>query len=169
MRGLFIVLWRAGLRIHEALTLGEADLDQRRGALLVQRNKGGRRREVGMDEWAWEQLQRWLEVRGGVCPARPQVGPVTMQNSRPGQFGARSQLRQVAALAGVRHRFAMHQLRHADVRCFEVRVQRPRRTRTPCAAGSSGLSGYPMTASASGNGRSPAAPRARSTASAAAP
>jgi site-specific recombinase XerD len=47
-RALIVVLWRAGLRIHEALALGEADLDQRRGSLLVRRGKGGRRREVGM-------------------------------------------------------------------------------------------------------------------------
>lgn len=50
LRGLIVVLWRAGLRIHEALALGEADLDRRRGALLVRRDKSGRRREVGMDE-----------------------------------------------------------------------------------------------------------------------
>jgi integrase len=30
MRGLIVVLWRAGLRIHEALALTEADLDARR-------------------------------------------------------------------------------------------------------------------------------------------
>src|SRR4051794_22753797 len=53
---LIVVLWRAGLRIHEALALGEADLDPRRGSLLVRRGKGGHRREVGMDDWAWEQL-----------------------------------------------------------------------------------------------------------------
>jgi integrase len=40
----------AGLRIHEALALGEADLDQRRGSLLVRRGEGGRRREVGVDD-----------------------------------------------------------------------------------------------------------------------
>jgi integrase len=34
------------LRINEALALGEADLDHRRGALLVRRGKGGRRGEV---------------------------------------------------------------------------------------------------------------------------
>jgi len=50
LRGLIVVLWRAGLRIHEALALTESDLDHRRGALLVRRGKGGRRREVGMDE-----------------------------------------------------------------------------------------------------------------------
>jgi integrase len=43
LRGLIVILWRAGLRIHEALALAEADLDQRRGALLVRRGKGGRR------------------------------------------------------------------------------------------------------------------------------
>jgi hypothetical protein len=32
LRGLIVVLWRAGLRIHEALLLTEHDLDERRGA-----------------------------------------------------------------------------------------------------------------------------------------
>ena len=63
LRGLIVVLWRAGLRIHEALALAEADLDARRGSLLVRRGKGGRRREVGMDDWAWEQLAPWLQAR----------------------------------------------------------------------------------------------------------
>jgi len=40
LRGLIVVLWRAGLRIHEALALNESDLDHRRGALLVRRGKG---------------------------------------------------------------------------------------------------------------------------------
>jgi integrase len=48
---LIVVLWRAGLRIQEALALSESDLDRRGGALLVRRSKGGRRREAGMDEW----------------------------------------------------------------------------------------------------------------------
>jgi integrase len=61
LRGLIVVLWRAGLRIHEALALTEADLDPRRRSLLVRRCKGGRRREVGMDDWAWEQLEPWLK------------------------------------------------------------------------------------------------------------
>jgi hypothetical protein len=48
LRGPIVVLWRAGLRIHEALTLAESDLARRRGSLLVRPGKGGRRREVGM-------------------------------------------------------------------------------------------------------------------------
>ena len=39
LRGLIVVLWRAGLRIHEALALAEADLDARRGSLLVRRGR----------------------------------------------------------------------------------------------------------------------------------
>jgi integrase len=63
LRGLIVVRWRAGLRIHEALALAEADLDRRRGSLLVRRGKGGRRRQLGMDDWAWEQLAPWLDGR----------------------------------------------------------------------------------------------------------
>jgi site-specific recombinase XerD len=100
LRGLIVVLWRAGLRIHEALALAEAELDRRRGSLLVRRGKGGRRREVGMDDWAWEQLAPWLQAR-----IELPVGPLFC--------AARSELRHVARKAGVRRCFAPHHLRHA--------------------------------------------------------
>jgi integrase len=41
LRALIVILWRAGLRISEALALAETDLDPRRGALIVRRGKGG--------------------------------------------------------------------------------------------------------------------------------
>lgn len=71
LRTLIVILWRAGLRVGEALDLAETDLDAARGAVLVRHGKGGRRREVGMDRWAWQQLQAWLEIR-----ARLPVGPL---------------------------------------------------------------------------------------------
>src|ERR687883_1584700 len=114
LRGLIVVLWRAGLRISEALTLAEADLDPRRGAVLVRRGKGGRRREVGMDDWAWEQLQPWLTARVDL-PVGPLLciatGPTRGRAWSAG--AARVELRQAAARAGVRRRFAPHQLRLA--------------------------------------------------------
>jgi len=114
LRGLIVVLWRAGLRINEALALNEPDLDHRRGSLLVRRGKGGRHREVGMDEWAWEQLQPWLTSR-----LELPVGPLfCVINGRTrgrlwSNAAARAALRRSAAAAGVRRRFAPHQLRHA--------------------------------------------------------
>jgi integrase len=40
LRSLIVLLWRAGLRISEALALQESDLDRSRGAVLVRRGKG---------------------------------------------------------------------------------------------------------------------------------
>jgi site-specific recombinase XerD len=114
LRGLIVILWRAGLRIQEALMLTEAHLDHRRGALLVRRGKGGRRREVGMDAWGWEELQPWLELR-----LELPVGPLSCvitgpTRGRPWSLpAARADLRGTAVTAGVRRRFAPHQLRHA--------------------------------------------------------
>ena len=69
---MIVVLWRAGLRIQEALALAlaEHDHDHRRGSILVRSGKGGRRREVDMDHWGWEQLRPWLNARCEL-PVRP--------------------------------------------------------------------------------------------------
>jgi site-specific recombinase XerD len=114
LRALIVVLWRARLRVSEALALAESDLDPGRGATLVRHGKGGKRREVGMDRWAWEQLAPWLTLRSELpvgalfCILR---GPTRGWPWAPA--GARTQLHAAAARAGVRRRFAPHQLRHA--------------------------------------------------------
>ena len=114
IRALIIVLWRGGLRIQEALALGEHDLDPLRGSLLVRSGKGGRRREIGMDAWGWEQLRPWLAARTEL-PIGPLFciidGPT---RGRPwSSANARVEFRRLAARAGIRRRFAPHQLRHA--------------------------------------------------------
>ena len=114
VRALIAVLWRGGLRISEALALDETDVDQRRGSLLVRHGKGGRRREAGMDDWGFEHLAAWLEQR-----VELPVGPLfcvidgQTRGRRWAATAARCELRQLAAAAGVRRRFAPHQLRHA--------------------------------------------------------
>jgi site-specific recombinase XerD len=114
LRAMIVVLWRGGLRIHEALALAERDLDPRRGSLLVRNGKGGKRREVGMDEWGWEQARPWLSARAELPAGRLFCiidGPT---RGRPWSSAAvRSELRRLAALGGLRRRFAPHQLRHA--------------------------------------------------------
>ena len=114
LRGLIVVLWRAGLRIGEGLSLVETDLDPARGWLLVRHGKGDKRREVGMDEWAWKQLQPWLGKRRSL-PVGPLFCVITGRTSgRPWSTSAvRSDFRRLARRAGVRRRFAPHQLRHA--------------------------------------------------------
>jgi site-specific recombinase XerD len=103
VRALVVVLWRAGLRINEALSLAETDLEPRRGAILVRHGKGGKRREVGMDDWACEQLEPWARERLDLP-----VGPFFCVVDGPtrgrawSQTGARAELRRLAAVAGVR-------------------------------------------------------------------
>ena len=114
LRALIVVLWRAGLRIGEATSVAESDCEPARGSILIRRGKGGRRREVGMDEWGWVQLRPWLELRRTLP-----IGPLFCVISGPTAGGpwstgaARTRLSLLAARAGVRRRFAPHQLRHA--------------------------------------------------------
>jgi site-specific recombinase XerD len=115
-RGLIVVLWRAALRIQEALALTESDLDPRRSSVLVREGKGGHRREVGIDSWALNTgLRPWLEARK-TLPVGPLFCVIDGPTSgvRPWSSAAvRSEFRHLAAEAGVRRRFAPYQLRHA--------------------------------------------------------
>ncbi|MFZ1996013.1 MAG: site-specific integrase [Solirubrobacteraceae bacterium] len=76
--------------------------------------KGGKRREVGMDQWAWQHLNAWVQIRVGL-----RVGALLCVIDGPTQgrpwspTTARATLRELAVTAGVRRRFAPHQLRHA--------------------------------------------------------
>jgi site-specific recombinase XerD len=115
LRALIVVLWRGGLRIQEALSLIESDLDPRRGSILIRRGKGNRRREVGMDSWAWtDHLAPWLAAR-----VELPIGALFCVIDGPTRgrpwsaTAARGELRRYAAAAGVRRRLAPHQLRHA--------------------------------------------------------
>ena len=114
LRAMVVVLWRAGLRLHEALALAEHDLDQRRGPLLVRRGKGGGRREVGIDQRGWEQLRPWLVVR-----AELPVGPmfcIIDGRTRGRAWSAAvvdTEFPPHRGSGGRPRRFALHQLWHA--------------------------------------------------------
>jgi site-specific recombinase XerD len=67
-----------------------------------------------MDEWAWELLRPWLTARAELPP-----GPLfrIIDGATRGRAwsaaAVRCELRRLSARAGVRRRFAPHQLRHA--------------------------------------------------------
>jgi len=58
---------QAGLRVSEisALEVGDLEISERRGTVLVRSGKGGKSRVVPLNRGARKTLQAWLEVRGG--------------------------------------------------------------------------------------------------------
>jgi hypothetical protein len=99
LRALIVGLWRAGLRISEALALSESDRDSARGSILVRRGKGG---SAARSEWVagesaginrhgegdenalhrrrsesrWPRVMRWRSVRAQRSVDRGRVGGV---------------------------------------------------------------------------------------------
>ena len=67
-----------------------------------------------MDDWGWEHVEPWTRYRVDLP-----VGPFfcivdgRTRGRTWSQTGARDELRRLGAAAGVRRRFAPHQLRHA--------------------------------------------------------
>jgi integrase len=63
-RGRIAILWRAGLRISEALALTKTDLDPNTGCVLVRAGKSGTRRMVGMDVAGPTRGRGWSATAG---------------------------------------------------------------------------------------------------------
>jgi site-specific recombinase XerD len=114
LRALIVLLWRAGCASNEALTVTEHDLDARLGAIPVRHGKGGRRREVGIGPVG---LGPHPALARGPDRAAGRAAAMRARRADPrptwASDAARAQLRRVASKAGVRRRFAPHQLRHA--------------------------------------------------------
>lgn len=114
LRSLIVVLWRSGMRISEALALTEHDLHPETRTVHIARGKGGRPRDVSMDDWAWAYIQPWLIER-----SRLPVGELfcVIQGSTAGRamsgVDARRQMRDLQQRSGVRHRVHFHGFRHS--------------------------------------------------------
>ena len=111
-RALLVVMWRAGLRVSEALGLRMDDLRPDEGGVWVQRGKGGKPRLAGMDPESFEALQPWLELRGelGLDPA----GPVfcTFNGNAVESSYVRHMCRRLRTKLGLSKRVHAHALRH---------------------------------------------------------
>jgi hypothetical protein len=99
IRALVVIQWRAGLRINEALTRAETDLERRRGSIVVRHGKSGKRRQVGMD--AWESLGSGLgaSFRSGRCCVSSTARPAVARGHKPGREPSCGGCRRLRAFA----------------------------------------------------------------------
>lgn len=112
-RALIAFLWRTGARIQEALNVDERrDLSRDTGWVHFRTGKSPGR--VAMDDWGWEQLQPWLDIRGRY-PAGPLFcvveGP-TKGVTKMGASSFRVKLKELASRAGVTKDVRPHGFRH---------------------------------------------------------
>ncbi len=107
-RALIATLWRAGLRISEALALEPRDVDD--GVLRVRRGKGSKCRVVALDPEAVAVLTAWLERKSllGV------EGPIfsTLKGTPLLSSYVRNLLPRLAKKAEIGKRVHAHGLRH---------------------------------------------------------
>ncbi len=121
-RALIALLYRAGLRINEALSLYPKDLDLEGGSVRVLYGKGGRSRTVGLDPGAAAIIERWLHARSRIHldpSGRPHVSPgghhpvfCTLRGQPMADAYVRRLLKRLAARAGIDKRVHAHGLRH---------------------------------------------------------
>jgi site-specific recombinase XerD len=122
-RALIVMLWRCGLRVAEALALEPKDVDLKLGTVTVLQGKGKKRRTVGIDPRACENIARWLEAREdlGLKPHEGKLFVVVQMpyRGRPMKTqNARDLLNVLARRAGVHRRVHPHGLRHTHA--FEL-------------------------------------------------
>lgn len=111
-RALLTVLYRAGLRISEALALRLKDVDLEAGTLTVLHGKGDRRRVVGLETGAADVLATWLERRTALGLNGRHFVFCTLRGQPIKSPYIRVLLPRLAKKAGIEKRVHAHGLRH---------------------------------------------------------
>ncbi len=111
-RALICVLWRAQLRISEALALKPSDFDER-GTLRVLRGKGQKHRIAVLDSQACAELMTWLRDRDKLKTVNGHH-PIfcTLRGGKINPAQIREKLPKLARKAGIAKRVHSHGLRH---------------------------------------------------------
>jgi integrase len=112
---LYVVLWRAGLRIGEALRLRSSDINFADGTARVLHTKTRAARTVGLDDQTLAAVSVWIEARRG---AGITDGPLFCRlKGKPGApLSSRyvgQQLARLAVAVGLKHRVHPHSFRHS--------------------------------------------------------
>lgn len=111
-RGLLTVLYRAGLRIEEALDLKPADVDTRRGTIRILHGKGDHDRTVAVDDGAIAVLELWLAERARLGVNGRQKLFCTLTGGPLSANQVRQMCKRRSAKAGIDKRVHPHGLRH---------------------------------------------------------
>jgi site-specific recombinase XerD len=111
-RALIVVLWRAGLRVSEALALMPKDVDRAEGTLHVLNGKGGKQRMVALDPLSFGVIDRWLEARGALKRSSQHPVFCTLQGAPLQSAYVRALLPRLAREVGIEKRVHAHALRH---------------------------------------------------------
>ncbi len=112
-RALIAVMYRAALRIDEALSLQPANVDPVSGTLRVMHGKGDKARTVYIDDGGMALIQRWMDARAKLSLPRGAPLFCTLGGGKMSDRYARAMLHRIAARAGVEKRVHPHLLRHS--------------------------------------------------------
>ncbi len=107
------VMYRAGLRVGEALALRVKDYDTADRVLRVLHGKGDKTRTVALDESPAALLARWLDRRHGLGLNGHHVLFCTLKGGVLAQSYVRQLLPRLAHHAGIDKRVHAHGLRHS--------------------------------------------------------
>jgi site-specific recombinase XerD len=112
-RALITVMYRAGLRLSEALALKPKDVDPAAGTVVVLHGKGDKRRVVGLDPGSMAIILRWVDKRHqyGLTGRSPLF--CTLQGRPLHPSYVRTLLHRLGDKAGVEKRVHPHGLRHS--------------------------------------------------------
>jgi site-specific recombinase XerD len=111
-RALVVTLYRAGVRLEEALTMLPADVDVAAGVIHVGHRTGGHDREAGVDAAALAIVRRWRQVRAalGIGAEAPLFCTLSGGPIHPAYV--RQLLPRLAEKAGIRKRVHAQGLRY---------------------------------------------------------
>lgn len=111
-RALIVTLYRAGLRISEALSLQPKDLDPTNSTIRILHGKNDQARTVGLDAGAWAILELWLDRRAALGINGHCRVFCTLRGRPVKPAYVRMLLPRLARKAGITKRCHAHGLRH---------------------------------------------------------
>jgi site-specific recombinase XerD len=112
-RALIVTLYRAGLRLSEALALKPKDVDPDAGTITVLHGKGDRRRVVGIDPGSMAIVMRWVDQRRVLGLSGRSRLFCTLRGRPLHASYVRTLMHRLGAKAGVEKRVHPHALRHS--------------------------------------------------------